>query len=62
MNTYPKYRKYGLYAYSEGRFTEKTRNMQFEGIPVLFVPGNAGSYKQGISIENNHFNTNYNCL
>ncbi|KAG5877044.1 hypothetical protein JTB14_006524 [Gonioctena quinquepunctata] len=41
-----KYRKYGLYAYSEGRLTEKSRNMYFDGIPVLFIPGNAGSHKQ----------------
>ncbi|KAF5293758.1 hypothetical protein FQA39_LY03243 [Lamprigera yunnana] len=38
--------KYGLYAYSEGRFTENSRNMKFSGIPVLFIPGNAGSFKQ----------------
>ncbi|XP_059471250.1 GPI inositol-deacylase [Neocloeon triangulifer] len=38
--------KYGLYAYGEGQYTEKLRNMQFNGIPVLFVPGNSGSYKQ----------------
>lgn len=48
MGIYPQYQKYDLYAYSEGRFTENVRNMQFKGIPVLFVPGNAGSYKQGI--------------
>ncbi|KRT81140.1 hydrolase, partial [Oryctes borbonicus] len=40
------FKKYGLYAYSEGHFTERARNMQFKGIPVLFIPGNAGSYKQ----------------
>lgn len=40
------YVKYGLYAYGEGRTTKKARNMYFDGIPVLFVPGNAGSYKQ----------------
>lgn len=42
------FKKYGLYAYSEGHFTERARKMQFSGIPVLFIPGNAGSYKQGI--------------
>lgn len=41
-----KYEKYNLYAYSEGRLTGKARNMHFDGIPVLFIPGNAGSYKQ----------------
>ncbi|XP_018322176.1 GPI inositol-deacylase [Agrilus planipennis] len=38
--------QYGLYAYSEGRLTERARNMYFDGIPVLFVPGNKGSHKQ----------------
>ncbi|XP_076262725.1 GPI inositol-deacylase isoform X1 [Rhynchophorus ferrugineus] len=41
-----KYPKYGLYVYAEGRITKKARNMQFNGIPVLFICGNAGSYKQ----------------
>ncbi|KAF5288458.1 hypothetical protein FQR65_LT02110 [Abscondita terminalis] len=40
------FKKYGLYAYSEGRATHNARNMKFNGIPVLFIPGNAGSYKQ----------------
>lgn len=40
------YPKYGLYAYSEGSLTKKAREMYFDGIPVLFIPGNAGSYKQ----------------
>lgn len=40
------YGRYGLYAYSEGRLTEKARKMYFDGIPVLFIPGNAGSHKQ----------------
>ncbi|XP_017776113.1 PREDICTED: GPI inositol-deacylase [Nicrophorus vespilloides] len=41
-----KYKKYGLYAYSEGGATEKARNMQFNGIPILFIPGSMGSHKQ----------------
>ncbi|KAJ6637478.1 GPI inositol-deacylase, partial [Pseudolycoriella hygida] len=40
------YPKYSLYAYSEGRLTENARNMKFNGAPVIFVPGNRGSYKQ----------------
>ncbi|KAK4874324.1 hypothetical protein RN001_013684 [Aquatica leii] len=40
------FKKYGLYSYSEGRSTENARNMKFTGIPVLFIPGNAGSFKQ----------------
>nr|POE85387.1 gpi inositol-deacylase [Quercus suber] len=35
--------KYSLYLYREGRMDEDTR---VKGIPVLFIPGNAGSYKQ----------------
>lgn len=41
------YPRYGLYAYGEGFVTEKLRRMYFSGIPVLFVPGNAGSHEQG---------------
>lgn len=41
-----KYKKYGLYAYSEGQLTEKARSMVFDGIPVLFIPGSGGSYRQ----------------
>ncbi|XP_060811024.1 GPI inositol-deacylase isoform X1 [Bombus pascuorum] len=40
---YPRYR---LYAYGEGFITEKLRRMYFSGIPVLFIPGNAGSHEQ----------------
>lgn len=38
--------RFGLYVYGEGFTTEKYRRMQFTGIPILFVPGNAGSHKQ----------------
>ncbi|KOB69147.1 GPI inositol-deacylase [Operophtera brumata] len=44
------YPAYGLYAYSEGRLTEKARKMRFDGIPVLFLPGNAGSHMQARSL------------
>ncbi|XP_068084428.1 GPI inositol-deacylase isoform X2 [Anabrus simplex] len=40
------YSRYGLYAYGEGQFTERLRQMKFSGIPVLFIPGNSGSYRQ----------------
>ncbi|KAK9500619.1 hypothetical protein O3M35_001854 [Rhynocoris fuscipes] len=40
------YKKYGLYAYGEGRYIERVRDMKFTGIPVLFIPGNRGSPKQ----------------
>lgn len=45
------YPKYGLYAYGEGRLTSRVRNMYFDGIPVLFIPGNAGSHKQVRSLS-----------
>jgi pimeloyl-ACP methyl ester carboxylesterase len=35
--------KYSLYLYREGGVDEDTR---VKGIPILFIPGNAGSYKQ----------------
>ncbi|XP_060536701.1 GPI inositol-deacylase isoform X2 [Cylas formicarius] len=41
-----KYPNYGLFVYGEGRTTAKARNMDFNGIPILFVPGNSGSYQQ----------------
>ncbi|KAH0560113.1 GPI inositol-deacylase [Cotesia glomerata] len=41
-----KFNKFGLYAYGEGYATEKLRRMKFTGIPVLFIPGNAGSHEQ----------------
>lgn len=54
---YTKYgRKYGLYLYKERKtsYIQEVSfflqfiilKIQFEGIPVLFIPGNAGSYKQ----------------
>lgn len=41
---------YGLYGYSEGGHTEQLRKMRFNGIPVLFIPGSGGAYKQGRSL------------
>ncbi|XP_022125141.2 GPI inositol-deacylase [Pieris rapae] len=46
-NIYP---QYGLYTYSEGRFTERARKMWFDGVPVLFLPGNSGSHMQARSL------------
>ncbi|KAK2787842.1 GPI inositol deacylase [Onygenales sp. PD_12] len=43
--------KYGLYLYRErtvDQYTEK--DIGLKGVPVLFLPGNAGSYKQGRSL------------
>uniref|UniRef100_A0A8D8FSC7 GPI inositol-deacylase n=1 Tax=Culex pipiens TaxID=7175 RepID=A0A8D8FSC7_CULPI len=45
-----KFPAYGLYGYSEGKLTDRARNMDFTGAPVLFIPGNGGSYKQARSL------------
>uniref|UniRef100_UPI00358F2049 GPI inositol-deacylase isoform X2 n=1 Tax=Myxine glutinosa TaxID=7769 RepID=UPI00358F2049 len=37
---------YGLYLYGEGHTVERDRSLQLGGIPVLYIPGNAGSEKQ----------------
>ncbi|XP_043361453.1 GPI inositol-deacylase isoform X4 [Dermochelys coriacea] len=37
---------YELYLYGEGNYAEENKNLLLTGIPVLFLPGNAGSYKQ----------------
>lgn len=39
-----------MYGYAEGGHTEQLRKMRFYGIPVLFIPGSSGSYKQGRSL------------
>ncbi|XP_053217780.1 GPI inositol-deacylase [Podarcis raffonei] len=41
-----RYPAYELYLYGEGSYAEENRNLLLTGIPVLFLPGNAGSYKQ----------------
>lgn len=38
--------RYGLYAYGEGQSAIPLQDGAFTGIPVLFIPGNAGSFKQ----------------
>ncbi|GCC28740.1 hypothetical protein chiPu_0007174 [Chiloscyllium punctatum] len=40
-----KYQNYDLYLYGEGDSAE-AHNLKTTGIPVLFLPGNAGSYRQ----------------
>nr|XP_006819206.1 PREDICTED: GPI inositol-deacylase-like [Saccoglossus kowalevskii] len=37
---------YSLHLYGEGAYAQRSKNMKLNGIPVLFIPGNAGSYKQ----------------
>lgn len=63
MFEYPEYRQvvlprrvarlypaYGLYLYGEGQYAQETRGLKLSGAPVLFLPGNAGSYKQARSL------------
>ncbi|KAM6978140.1 GPI inositol-deacylase [Tautogolabrus adspersus] len=63
MFEYPEYRRvalprrvarlypaYGLYLYGEGVYAQETRALKLTGAPVLFLPGNAGSYKQARSL------------
>ncbi|KAK3859351.1 hypothetical protein Pcinc_034526, partial [Petrolisthes cinctipes] len=38
--------QYGVYAYGEGEYSIHLYKGQFNGIPVLFIPGNGGSHKQ----------------
>ncbi|EFW17609.1 GPI inositol-deacylase [Coccidioides posadasii str. Silveira] len=43
--------KYGLYLYRERGVDEYSEeDIGIKGVPVLFLPGNAGSYKQGRSL------------
>ncbi|XP_068804369.1 GPI inositol-deacylase isoform X4 [Struthio camelus] len=44
--TVRRYPAYELYLYGEGNYAEANKNLILTGIPVLFLPGNAGSYKQ----------------
>nr|XP_057938755.1 GPI inositol-deacylase isoform X2 [Doryrhamphus excisus] len=44
------YPAYGLYLYGEGRYAQETRELKLFGAPLLFLPGNAGSYKQARSL------------
>lgn len=41
---------YQLYVYGEGEQAEQYRKGMFEGLPVLFIPGNGGSFKQGLTL------------
>ncbi|XP_057192030.1 GPI inositol-deacylase [Triplophysa rosa] len=63
MFEYPEYRRvqlprrvarlypsYGLYLYGEGAYAQETKGLKLTGAPVLFLPGNAGSYKQARSL------------
>lgn len=44
------FKRYNLYAYSEGHHIDAMRKMKFSGVPVLFIPGSGGSYKQARSL------------
>ncbi|KAM7350071.1 GPI inositol-deacylase [Cochliomyia hominivorax] len=41
-----KFPHYGLYYYYEGNLQRDVNNLYLNGAPVIFIPGNAGSYKQ----------------
>ena len=43
---YVKFPKYRLLIYGEGKYAKEIASQPPRGIPVLFIPGNAGSYKQ----------------
>ncbi|KAL4240885.1 GPI inositol-deacylase [Mactra antiquata] len=45
-----KFPNYGLYVYGEGKYASILGDMKMIGVPVLFIHGNAGSYKQARSI------------
>ncbi|KAH0511694.1 GPI inositol-deacylase [Microtus ochrogaster] len=45
-----RYPSYELYLYGEGSYADEHKALPLTGIPVLFLPGNAGSYKQVRSI------------
>ncbi|XP_033630467.1 GPI inositol-deacylase-like [Asterias rubens] len=38
--------QYSLLLYGEGDYIQQSRGFKLKGIPVLFIPGNAGSYRQ----------------
>eukprot|EP00116_Pleurobrachia_bachei_P003447 sb/3463709/ len=60
--------RYKLYAYGEGRYAQALNRGQYHGIPVIFVPGSGGCFKQVRSLASvayrmhedhhkpNHFN------
>ncbi|CAF9934495.1 MAG: GPI inositol deacylase [Heterodermia speciosa] len=51
--------KYSLYLYREGGFDE---DPEVKGVPVLFIPGNAGSYKQVRSLASESAQYYYNVI
>ena len=44
--TSKRFPRYALHLYGEGDYADRSSNLKLTGIPVLFIPGNAGSYKQ----------------
>lgn len=48
--TTKRFPRYALYLYGEGDYADQSRDLKLSGIPVLFIPGNAGSYKQARSL------------
>ncbi|XP_076818122.1 GPI inositol-deacylase-like [Clavelina lepadiformis] len=41
---------YSLYLYGEGSYFQSIKNLNLHGIPVLYIPGHGGSYKQARSL------------
>lgn len=48
--TAKRFPKYALYLYGEGEYADRSKGLKLFGIPVLFIPGNAGSHKQARSL------------
>ena len=49
MEVDEKFPNYNLFKYVEGYYQlNKFNSKVYDGIPVIFIPGNAGCYKQGI--------------
>eukprot|EP00057_Strongylocentrotus_purpuratus_P027457 XP_011681931.1 PREDICTED: GPI inositol-deacylase-like [Strongylocentrotus purpuratus] len=46
-----KYPHYSLTVYGEGRYATNLEKGKYTGIPILFIPGNAGSHKQVRSLS-----------
>ncbi|XP_058468106.1 GPI inositol-deacylase isoform X2 [Malaya genurostris] len=71
MYDYPQYLKivlpenkyfpaYSLYSYLEGRQTQSVKYKEYRGAPVLFIPGNGGSFKQVRSLASVAIQTTVN--
>ncbi|GAB1609061.1 GPI inositol-deacylase-like [Argonauta hians] len=55
-----KFPNYNLYVYGEGYYANSLRSLNLHGVPVLFIHGNAGSYKQVRSLASVAFRKSEN--